>query len=214
MTTYTDPTIVQLGEKPRLQIGTIFTLVAGVLAAVGVVGFVLLTSQVSANTEDLDKKSVQAERRLKELDSVAAQLTELDTMAKNLHGVFDNQKRWESVLGTVEQRFYRNMAITAMTFTDKGDLTFTGYAKDYTDYAKIFRSLSDKDGSRYFSLVKPGVIAKVKSTGAKTAAAGSAVLPDNYVTFSFTLTLQPNVLNSTAVLSLADLIAGSNNAQK
>ncbi|CAN5178344.1 hypothetical protein BH11PAT4_BH11PAT4_3290 [soil metagenome] len=209
MTTYTDPTIVQLGEKPRLQSGTIITLIAGIISVLGVVGFLVVTSQVSANTEKLEKSSAQSERRLKELDTVATQLTELDTMATNLHSIFDKQKRWEAVLGTVEQRFYRNMAISSMTFTEQGELTFTGYARDYVDYAKIFRSLTDENGQRYFSLVKPGVIAKIKPS-AKTAVANVQGIPDNYVTFSFTLTLQPTILNTTAALSLADLIAGVN----
>jgi hypothetical protein len=213
VTTYTDPTIVQLGEKPRLQSGTIITLIAGVISVLGVVGFLVVTSQVSANTEKLEKSAAQAERRLEELDTVAAQLTELDIMATNLHSIFDTQKRWEAVLGTVEQRFYRNMAISSMTFTDKGDLVFTAYAKDYTDYAKIFRSLTDKDGQRYFSLVKPGVIAKIKPS-AKTGVLGVQGVPDNYVTFSFTLTLQPTILNTTAALSLADIIDGVNKTGK
>lgn len=213
MTTYTDPTIVQLGEKPRLQIGALLTLIAGITAVLGVVGFFVVTAQVEANTAEMEKSAVQAERRLKELDSVAKQLTELDTMAKNLHTVFDTQKRWELVLGTVEQRLYRNMAVTSMIFNEKGDLIFTGYVKDYVDYAKMYRSLTDTDGARYFSLVRPGTITRVKANTAAPSSSTPSVIPDNYVSFSFTLTLQPKVLNTTAVLSLADLIATANQTQ-
>jgi Tfp pilus assembly protein PilN len=212
--TYTDPTIIQLGEKPRLQLGVLLTLIAGIVALLGVVAFFVITSQVKAETTSINKASAAAERKLNDLNTVAVQLTELDAMANNLRNVFDNQKRWAVVLGTVEQRLYRNMVVTSMTFTEKGEMVFAGYTRDYVDYAKIYRSLTDKEGSAYFSVVRPGTISKVKGNTKTAGGTSTSTIPENYISFTFTLTLQPKVLNTTAVLGLTDLISSVNQSAK
>lgn len=195
LATYSDPTIVQLSDKPRVFIGAWLFLAAGIVSVLGAGWFFFQTNRTQARTADLTVEIAKNETTLKGLEPTAVALTELDKTAQNLHYLFDGQKRWEAVLGTVEQRLYKNMVVTSLQFSDKGDVTFTANTPDYLDYAKIFRTLTDADGQKYFSVARPTAIRKVEDEKKGTSE----------IQFSFTLVLQKQVTNAQVTKFLTDL---------
>jgi Tfp pilus assembly protein PilN len=195
--TYTDPTIIQLGDKPRILTGAWLLLAAGILAFLAAGLFFFQSTRARAHTNTLTTEIAADNATLQTLQPTADALVQLDRTAKNLHILFDNQKRWEAILGTVEQRFYKNMVITTLQFSENGSVSFAGTTPTYTDYAKIFRSLTDADGTKYFSSAHPGAISKIDNKEKNISG----------VSFSFTLVLQPTITKAQAVLFLTDLSA-------
>lgn len=207
MATYSDPTIVQLGEHGKTQLGSILTLIAGIVALVGAAGFFAMTYMVKSQVTDTEAKLVTATAERATYDATAKDLVALDQTSKNLHSIFDTQKQWDKVLGTIEQRMYRNMAITSIQFTEKGDISFTGYTNTFEDYAKIMSSLTDANGQLYFSVVKPTAVSKIKLAPNTKPLPGSA--PDNTIAFTFNAQLTPRVLSTVDVPALADLLTAA-----
>jgi hypothetical protein len=184
--TYTDPTtIVSTGKVDPVQSGALIVMVGGILAAL-VAGFffleiVLTNRQVTSTNNEIATKQQQ----LTKLQPTADQLSAIATESKDLHTVFDTQKRWVSVLDTFAQRLHKSMAVTSLQMSDKGTVVLAGIVPDYTTYAKVFQAFTDADGQKYFSVVKPTVVTKVND-----------VKGASYISFTFNLALQPFVLNA------------------
>jgi|GEM_PF-5967226 len=192
MPTYSDPTIIQLGDKPRIHPAAWLVVVAGVVSVLGAVLFFVEKVHITSETTLINADVATDQKQLATLKSTSDALVTLDNQAKDLHQLFDNQKQWNNVFATVDQRFYKNMTITSIQYDQKGSISFTGTTPTYTDYAKIYNSLTDVDGSQYFATVSPSAITKV----ADLVGGGS------HIQFSFAATLQPKVLNTNVVLEL------------
>lgn len=200
MATYSDPTIIQSSKQAKPQSAAVIFLASGLVALLGSGWLFFQTIRASSAETDAKARIQQQEAALANLQPVADELVTLDQAAKNFKLLFNAQKQWDVVLGTVEQRLYKNMAINNLELADSGGFTFTAVTPTYIDYAKIYRSLTDEKGSLYFSSARPGAI---------------EVLTDEVgnrlgIQFSFLLKLQPQVLQADAILFLADLQEASN----
>lgn len=209
MATYSDPTIVQLGEKSKTQTGTTLTLIAGVIAIVGMGAFFAQVYLTKKAITDTQSKITAATAERAKYEATAKDLVYLDQTSQNLHSIFDNQKQWDKVLGTVEQRLYRNMAVTNLNFNDKGELAMAGYLNSFEDYAKMISSLTDTNGQLYLSVLKPTSVTKINLAPNTKPLPGTP--PDGTVSFAFTSTLTPRVLAATDTLTLAELLTGGKN---
>lgn len=199
MPTYTDPTIIQLGDKPRIQISAWLFLCVGIVAVLGCGWLWYRTYAADQHSTELTSTISTQNTELTKLAPVANALTTIGTQARSLQTLFDNQKRWESVLGTLEKHLYSNMLVTDLQLDSNGQLVFSGVTPSFTDYAKLYTSLTDSTGAAYFSLVRPVSVTKVEDVESNSSE----------VQFSFSLTLQPQVLNSDAVLKLTDLMTAT-----
>lgn len=197
MPTYTDPTIIQLGDKPKIQLSAWLFLCVGIVAVLGCGWLWYRTYAANQHSEELQSTIVTQDNELAKLKPVADSLITIGTQARSLQTLFSNQKRWEAVLGTLEKRLYTNMLVTDLQLDSKGQFVFSGVTPSFTDYAKLYTSLTDSTGLAYFSIVRPVSVTKVEDqeTG------------ESQVQFSFNLTLQPQVLNADAALLLTDLMA-------
>lgn len=188
MATYTDPTnIVSTGKAEPMQPGALVILVGGILATLFAVGFfvqsIVIDKQVTVTQSDIATKKQQ----LSDLNATATDLQALSNESKDLHSLFDNQKRWEAVLDKFSERLDKDMAVTSLQLSDKGTVSLSGIVPDYFTYAKVFQAFTDADGQKYFSVVRPTSVNKVYD-GKSTSA--------TYVTFSFNMTMQASVLNA------------------
>ena len=199
MATYSDPTIIQFGDKRQVNVAAWLVLVAGVVSLLGAALFYVQKVRAVSATDTITAQIAQEQIQLNSLQSTADELTLRDHQAKDLQLLFNNQKNWNAVLGTLEQRFYKNMAISSLQLDDKGNMNFAASAPTYTDYAKIYSSLTDVSGSKYFATVVPSAVTKVDDKAKNTS----------QVNFSFALTLQKNILNTQAILFLTDLVNAS-----
>lgn len=196
MATYTDPTIVQTSRKTKTPAAAYLFLGAGIVALIGA-GWIWFRTDMAARAEaSINREIRQQETRLAALQPVADELVALDQAAKNLNLLYGSQKQWDDVLGTIEGRLYKNMIVSNLDASDAGSFSFTAVTPSYTDYAKIYRSLTDTNGQAYFSSARPGNIDPVYDDAGQRIG----------IRFSFTLRLQPAVLNTDAVLALSDLI--------
>lgn len=186
MATYTDPTtIVSTGKPDPVQPATTILLTGGILAVLAGAFFFWQISATNAQAAKVRQAIATKEQQMAALEPTAQELERISNQAKNLHALFDTQKRWPNVLDAVASRLHKNMAVTAIQATDKGALIISGTVPDYLTYAKQFRAFTDAEGKKSFSSVRPTVISKVEQKN------GSS-----YITFTFTLTLQPAVLNA------------------
>lgn len=166
-------------------------LVSGVLA-VAIAGYFYWQVGVTKDRAAVVKATIDGQQQeLAVLRPLSDEVDAYAGLAKNLHTLFDNQKKWESVLNAVELRLYRRMALTNIQLAETGAVTITGKTPTYTDYAKIFASLTDAEGQKYFSAVRP---LSVKKEEPKTDSTGKVVSSEQFVSFSFSMTLLPPVL--------------------
>lgn len=187
MTTYTDPTVVAVGQPTKVQPAAFIALFAGIIA-VAYGGFVYWKTLDYQNQKTtVEQEIVQHKGELDSLQPVATNLSELSTQAQGLHTIFDNQIRWEAVLGKIQDRLYKNMTVTALQVNSDGTATLSGTTSDYTNYAKIFRSLTDAEAQKTFSQAQPTAISRTETKEG---------VP-NLVVFSFSLTLNPDLLKMT-----------------
>jgi Tfp pilus assembly protein PilN len=170
-------------------------LAAGIISILGAGLFFMATRKAEAHTIELRSQISSQETQLAALKPTVDTLVELNATAKNLHILFDNQKKWDAILGTVEQRFYKNMVVSTLNFTDTGEVTLSAVTPTYTDYAKVYQSLTDADGAKYFSTVRPGNITKSENKEKGTSE----------IQFSFAMILQKNITHLQVVTFLADL---------
>lgn len=185
MATYTDPTtIVSTGKPDPVLPGYVVLLVGGILSVLIGVGFFLQIMLIDRQITSTNQDATTKQQQLNALRPVADQLSELSTQAKDLHTLFDTQKRWEDVLNKVAERLHKDMAISSMQLTDKGAVTMAGIVPDYITYAKVFQAFTDTDGQKYFSAVRPTAVSRVVDP------------KGDYISFTFNLTLQPAVLNT------------------
>jgi hypothetical protein len=187
--TYTDPTtIVSPGKSDPVQPATVVVLIGGILTLLGAIGFFVMTMvtnhQIKTVEADITTKQIQVAK----LQPTAEKLSALSDQAKGLHTIFDNQKRWESVLDMFALRLHKEMVVTSLQMNDKGSVVLAGTVPDYITYAKVFRAFTDAQGVTYFSSVKPTLVTKVNDAKLGT-----------YVSFTFSLGLQPAVLNKGSV---------------
>ena len=156
MATYTDPTIIQLGDKPRISVWAWVVLGGGVLSILGSGWFFFQVQKVKADVDTLNTQISSEQGQLKTLQPTIDDLKTLSQTSKDLHILFDNQKKCDAISGTIEQIFYKNMTVTSLQLADDGTMSFAGSTPTYTDYAKIFQTLTDASGSLYFASVRPG----------------------------------------------------------
>jgi hypothetical protein len=186
MATYTDPTTIISAGKPNMVLpGSVLVLLAGFLAILGAGGLYWQGMNVANQVTTTKAQAAATKAEADKLKSTAAQLEQLTRTARDLHIVFDTQKRWENVLDKMAERFHQNLVVTAIQLTDKGTVTLSGTVPDYFTYAKVFQAFTDKDGLTYFSTVRPTAVTRVATTG-----------NSSYISFSFVITLQPSVLNA------------------
>ncbi len=184
MATYTDPTtIIPTGGPKKIELGALLGLVAGVIAVLTAVLFFYAnyTAKNEATSVESDIATVKTE--VSALDKVSQSVQQITSEAVNLHTIFDNQVRWETVVNNIQKHLYKGMAITSFQLSDSSTFTFKGYTPSYIDYAKIYRSLTDAEGQKYFTNVRPSAVEKTKGTD------GSEV-----VSFVFTATLTPEIM--------------------
>ncbi len=184
MATYTDPTTIISTSKPdAVQAGPLILVLGGIIALVFAGFFFLQISSAKSEDTTVLAQIGTAQKNLDDLKPTAVQLASITAEAKGLHSIFDTQKRWPAVLDKFAERLEKDMAVTSLQMSDTGGVTLAGQVPDYETYAKVFQALTDAGGQTYFSSAKPAVVTKI------TTATGS------YITFTFTLNLQPLVLN-------------------
>ena len=189
MATYSDPTQpISMDKEGKASLASVFVLLAGILAVL--LALFLYWQTVSSLAED---KSVQKEiavnqQKLAALQTTANELSSYDKLAKQLHTLFDNQKDWDVVLGRIQTRLYKRMAVTSLQATDQGVFTFAGITTDYSEYAKIYASLTDAEAGKYFTKVKPVSVAKVETKDGNSTKTS--------INFAFSMSLQPSVMDT------------------
>ena len=170
------------------EFGAVACLLAGILSVGMGVYFYLEHKQVQDKVAVQQAKIAADQQQLKGLTPLATEVAQYQALAATLHKLFDNQVPWETVLQTVESRLYRRMTITTIQATGAGVITITGITPSYTDYAKIYASLTDVEAKKYFSSAKPTAVSKV-------GGGASPSVPEN-ISFGFSLTLRPEFLKS------------------
>jgi hypothetical protein len=191
--TYSDPTVISIDSSSKFQIGPFLVLIAGLLALAGAGFMYYKNTQVETEDAQIVTNITQYQSQLTSLQRVVADLTVYQNYDSDLHQLFDTQHHFRAVLQAIEPHLYKQMKVTSMQLTDQNTLTFTGVTHTYTDYAKIYASLTDPANKKYFKSVKPSSISKVDmfttdKTGAKVP------IPGQYeVNFSFALSLDPSV---------------------
>ncbi|HSI20564.1 MAG TPA: hypothetical protein VLA04_02535 [Verrucomicrobiae bacterium] len=187
MATYTDPTtIISPGKLDPVQPASLVMLVGGILSLLVAGGFFWQIHSTKAQSAVVQTEITKKQAELAALQPTADELKALSKQAQGLHTVFDTQKRWPSVLETFAKRLHKDLVVTSIQATNKGVVSVSGTVPDYTTYAKVFRAFTDTEGQKYFSAVRPVLVAKVVD----------ADTGRNYVSFSFTLTLQPLVIDA------------------
>ena len=185
MSTYTDPTVVSVGTAHKVLPGPLFAFIASLIMLL--VAGVLLVQTYQAQNQ---KKAIQIEiinntKKKDALKPIETQISQLALQNRNLTLLFDNQKRWDVVLGKIQERLYKNMAVTSFMLNADSTFSLTGTTPSYTDYAKIYQSLTDSDAQKTFSSAKPVSVTKQEAKEGQQA----------QVVFTFALTLNPTVLN-------------------
>jgi Tfp pilus assembly protein PilN len=187
VTTYTDPTMVTVGQPNKIQPASLIVLLAGIIAML-YGGFVYWkTLSLDTQKTAIQQQIADHNNQLTALQPVADNLSNLSIQAQGLHGIFDTQIRWENVLQKVQDRLYKNMSVTALQLSNDGSATLSGTTSDYSSYAKIFRSLTDADGQKIFAKAQPSTISRTEAKDGSQAV----------VIFSFTLTLNSDLLKLT-----------------
>ena len=185
MATYTDPTtIIPAGSPKRLDTGPLLGLVAAALSVVLAASFWYLISSAKTQTANVQAQADAKQKQVNDLSSVSQQLVSLDAQAHQLHSVFDPQIPWNTVIDTFSAHLYKGLALTSFQFADTGAVTIKGYTPTYGDYAKLYQSMTDTEGQKYFSNVRPTSIEKTSNSN------GTQV-----VNFVFSLSLTPDVLS-------------------
>lgn len=188
MATYTDPTVVAVGKSNRVQPAAVIALIAGIIA-VAYGGFVFWQiTQAKSEKTKIDENITSLKSQVDTLQPVATALDQLSKQAQGLHTIFDNQLRWETILGKIETRLYKNMTITGLQLNADGTATLAGTTATYTDYAKIYASFTDEQGQKTFSQARPIAITRTESQDGK----------QSQVIFSFNLILNSDLLKLTA----------------
>jgi hypothetical protein len=194
--TYSDPSVLTVDTASKKIAGPLLVLLAGITS----VGFaIFMYFHLSQVATSLARTKGMINDRTVELansQGFVQDLTDYQNIDADLHQLFDNQRAWEVVLGRIEPHLYRQMKVTSLQLTDQNNFVFTGVTHSYTDYAKIYASLTSADAKKYFKLVKPSAITKLDSfvtdkNGNKTAVPGQSE-----VSFSFVITLDPAVTNA------------------
>lgn len=190
MATYTDPTTTTTPTlSPSIQPGgnlTLIPLFLGLAALWVVASSGYLYWQLQQHQQQITNQTVQLSQRkqsLTQLQPVVDDLTFYTDAAAGFHTLFDNQKRWEDILTTIENHLYRNMTLTSFNLGSDGSFQITGTVPDFTSYARLSASLVDTSNKSVFRMVKPNSVSK---NDPKTTGSG--------VSFSFTITLDPSVL--------------------
>ncbi len=187
MATYTDPTtIITPGKLDQVQLSSKVLLIGGILSILVAAGFFWQVRSTKAQITTTQAEISKTQAELTALKPTADELAVLSQQAKNLHTVFDTQKRWPAVLDTFAQRLHKDLVVTNIQATNKGTLSVTGTVPDYTTYAKVFRAFTDTEGQKYFSAVRPVSVAKIVDIEKGT----------NHVSFTFSLTLKPHVIDA------------------
>lgn len=192
-TVYSEPTIMSMHRVNRVSLGVYLVILAGIIA-MGFGGYYYWnTQQIILEQKSAQLKIEVKERRLGELQPTAIELNSYNTLAKELHNLFDNQVDWNVGFFNLEQRLYKKMVITSLQVTSQNILTFSGQTSDYGEYAKIYASLTDATAKKYFSKTKPVSLGKIESKEGQSATAtvGS-------ITFTFSLTMVPSLLKPVA----------------
>jgi hypothetical protein len=169
--TYSDPTtIIPTGNPKAVELGPLLAIVAAVISVISV-GFMFYMSY-STNAAVTTENQVVAKKQadLTKLKTVSDQATTYSTQATALHTIFDNQIRWNTAIVNLQTHLYKNMALTSLQLDDGANFSMKGYAPDYVSYAKLYRSLTDAEGAKYYINVKPVSVQKVtdKDTGVTT----------------------------------------------
>lgn len=197
MATYTDPTTIVTTSQPNaVQPSSVIILIGGFLMVLAAGFFFLQTSSTQRQTAATKTQIATKEAEIQTLASTANELASLNREAHNLHLLFDNKKVMPSILDMIAQRLHKDMAVTSIQITDKGALSLAGVVSDYVTYAKVYQAFNDSCGLQYFSTAKPSAVAKV--VDAKTNV--------SYVSFTFDLVVQPNVMNAGSLNANPELL--------
>ena len=194
MATYSDPTVISIDSPSKVHIGPILVLLAGLLALSGAGFLYYRNSQLTADDVKITNDISQYQTKLTSLQKVVGDLAVYQSYDADLHQLLDDQHHWQAILHAIEPHLYRQMKVTAMQLTDQNTLTFSGVTHTYTDYAKIYASLTDPQNKKYFKSVKPSLISRVDvfttdKTGAKVLVSGQYE-----VNFSFSISLDQSVV--------------------
>jgi len=183
--TYTDPTtIIPTAGPKKIENGALLGLVGGLIAVLTAGFFWYSTYSTNKQIDDTNNQIADVQAQVSKLEPVSQQVQQVTAEARNLHTIFDNQVRWKTVLDNIQKHIYRGMALTTFQLTDASTFTFKGYTPSYIDYAKIYRSLTDTEGAKYFTNVHPSAVEKTKAPD------GSEV-----VFFVFTVHLTPEIMS-------------------
>jgi Tfp pilus assembly protein PilN len=192
LATYTDPNSAPpssaasspLAVKPAINPGIYLGFVAAIISLGFAAYFYYQTVQVHAKDLQLQKSIQEQKTALQKLSPVADELTAYDLQGKQLHIIFDTQKRWEVILGRIEKRLYKNMAVTSMQITDQGQLTLSGTTPSYEEYAKMYSAFTSAEAKKYFLRVKPTTISKSDKLDAQ----------QGKIAFTLIIKLNPTIL--------------------
>jgi Tfp pilus assembly protein PilN len=148
MAQYADPAGLHINQGSPVRAVSIFTLLAGIVAILFCGYAFWQVGHIKAQTEELQTAITQHENDIDQLKPVSDSLARYDTVATNLHALYDNQRRWPQALATVEARLYKNMKVTSLQVSDTGTFTLSGIAPNYTEYAKVFASLTSVESQK------------------------------------------------------------------
>jgi hypothetical protein len=180
-------------QGSKVSLGVYLVILAGIIAMSFGGYYYWKTQQIILEQKSAQIQIEEKERRLSDLQPTAIELNSYNTLAKELHNLFDNQVDWNVGFFNIEQRLYKKMVITSLQVTSQNILTFSGSTTDYGEYAKIYASLTDSTAKKYFSKTKPVSLGKIESKEGQ-----SATTKDGSVTFTFSLTMVPSILKPVA----------------
>jgi Tfp pilus assembly protein PilN len=167
-------------------VGAVLCIVAGIISLVMATGFFIEQHAVQAKVASEKKVVAASQKQLDLLKPVAAEVSGYASLAVTLHGLFDKQIPWQTVLTTIESRLYKHMLVTNIQASDTSGITLSGFTTSYDDYAKITASLTDLQAQKYFKSVHVVSVSKVEANALTNQAAG--------VNFTFLIIPLPQVL--------------------
>lgn len=191
MALYSDPTITGVAtENENQHHGAYLGYIAALLSCLVAIFFFVMTQTNKSENKKLATQISAEQTTVDSYSGIKDQLSFYDTSVKDFNSIFSSQVQWGAVLNQFASGLYKGVKITSLQFNSDGTATLSGKLKNYTDYGKFYKSMTDVSSAAYFSDVKVNSVTRASDLETKEGAPAAS----EEVTFAYTLKLSPTLL--------------------
>ncbi|MBI5466371.1 MAG: PilN domain-containing protein [Candidatus Kerfeldbacteria bacterium] len=160
---------------------------AVVMVIIVYVGMIFYRSQQTAISEALQNRVTELQARLEQSRQQTEKALAFQLRLQAVDGLLSSRLNWLPLFAFLERTVVPSVSYSSLAADSGGKVTLAGLAASFTDVAKQMRALADANE-----------VSAVEVSGLKLNPGGGEIKPS--VTFTFTLTLVPEVFKPQVVV--------------